>query len=216
MTFRASATFAMAPVNQVGVAIQVTSYRRGSMHVGLLYEDRTGKACIAHLKRDNVAVSEAAPNDDGYFWDDCAWLAQPKMRPLAETVALFIELCARTREIPYGPNPPEDAFDTEGKYVCTDRQLGLTCATYVSSILAGAGYPVVKLDTWQKRPDDETWWETSRQYLPEERAAELEGVQLRVRLRPDEVAVAATAEDRPLCYAQATGRVGPLRDILSK
>ncbi|CAX25999.1 protein of unknown function; putative exported protein [Methylorubrum extorquens DM4] len=216
MTFRASAAFAMMPANQVGVAIQVTSRRRGLMHVGLLYEDRQGKAHLAHLKRDDVAVSEPAPNDQGFFWDDCAWLSRPNLNALAETVALFIELCARTREIPYGPNPPPEAFDAQGRYVCTDRRYGLTCATYVSAVLAGAGYPVVKFDTWQGRPDDETWWEMAAGYLPPARAEELEEVRIKFRLRPDEVAVAAAAEDRPLCFTQATDRSGPLRDILRR
>lgn len=214
MTFRASSAVAMSPANQVGVAIQVVSPRLGLLHVGLLYENRRGEVRLAHLKGDNRAADQAAPNDEGYHWDDCAWLARPELHPLADAVALFVELCAETREIPYGPNPPEGAFDEAGRYVCADRRLGLTCATYVAAVLAGAGYPVVRLDTWQPRPDDQSWWEGMVQYLGAARAEELEGVRVMVRLRPDEAAVSVAAADRPLCFPKASERSQALRALL--
>ncbi|UHC14459.1 hypothetical protein LRS73_18090 [Methylobacterium currus] len=204
----------MAPANLVGIAIKATSQQHQSMHVGLIYERTSGGLYFVHLTGHNELEDEPAPNDLGYLWSDFAWLSDPENNSLADIIANHIEMCARTREIPYGPNPPDQAFDFEGRYICKNRYLGLTCATFVSHVLADIGIKVVDLSTWESRPDDQDWWEFVSRYIDEARTQELEGVRVNYRLRPDEVATAVAGEKIPLVFNEAIIGSASLRSQL--
>jgi hypothetical protein len=201
--------------NYVGIAIRSTSLGDRSMHVGLLYRHSNGNVKFAHLAFHNDLRDEPLPSGGNYLWAECEALAQDDS--LSDFVANFIELCAQSKEIPYGPNPPASAFDSDGRYTPQSDREGLTCATYVSSVLHGAGFPVVQLQTWESRPDDAIWWSSMMGHLSRlapERAAELADIAIEFRLRPDEVAVAATSIDPPLAYRDAVARSMPLQELL--
>jgi len=208
MTFRQSSVFPIDPRHLVGIAIK--AYQGGRfMHVGLVYVRRSGEIYLAHLASHNEALDEPVPNDEGYFWDDCEWLADPELDSLRDLIANFVELCAVTKEIPYGPDPLGSGFDPQGRYIRTDVRAGLTCATYISAMFAGIGFPVVDLSTWISRPDDKTWWSAMTAMLGRqhpERTLELEGLEVGFRLRPNEVAVATASPDAPINFHQAVER----------
>ena len=199
----------------VGIAIKSTSQRHQRMHVGLLYRHSSGEVRFAHLAMHNDLRDDLLPIEPEFMWSDCAALSHPDA--LSEFVANFIEMCAQSKQIPYGPNPPEAALDEKGRYRSQDVREGLTCATYVSSVLHGAGFPVVELETWQGRPDDAEWWVPIQAYLNNaepERAAELSEVTIGFRLRPDEVAVASTCRYPPLSFDNAVAQSQPLHQLL--
>ncbi|MBB3656634.1 hypothetical protein FHX15_001862 [Rhizobium sp. BK650] len=214
MTFQHCDSVVANP-NYVGIAIRSTPLGERSMHVGLLYRHSNGNVKFAHLAWHNDLHDEPLPSGENYLWAECEALAQDDS--LSDFVASFIELCAQSKEIPYGPNPPASAFDSDGRYTPQSDREGLTCATYISSVLSGAGFPVVQLETWERRPDDAVWWSSMMGYLNKwapERAAELADVAIEFRLRPDEVAVAATSIDPPLAYRDAAARSVPLQELL--
>lgn len=199
----------------VGIAIKSTSQRHQRMHVGLLYRHSSGGIRFAHLAMHNNLCDDPLPLEPDFLWSDCEALSHADS--LSEFVADFIEMCAQSKQIPYGPNPPEAAFDEKGRYRSRDVSEGLTCATYVSSVLHGAGFPVVQLETWQSRPDDAQWWSPIFDYLNVKepaRAAELKGISVGFRLRPDEVAVASTCAHPPISYDDALIQSRPLQQLL--
>ncbi|TPK84580.1 hypothetical protein FJ934_27505 [Mesorhizobium sp. B2-4-12] len=214
MTFQHCDRVAADP-SYVGIAIRATPLGERSMHVGLLYRHSNGDVKFTHLAWHNDLRDETLPHGDNYLWAECACLTQDDS--LSDFVANFIEMCAQSKEIPYGPNPPPTAFDLNGRYSPQNDRQGLTCATFISSVLLAAGFPVVRLGTWESRPDDSLWWSSMMKYIEKsapERAAELDDVAIEFRLRPDEVAVAATSIDPPLSYQEALARSVPLQELL--
>lgn len=203
----------MVPANMVGIAVQSTDPERGHMHVGLLYVDPDGAPHLLHLAFHHDLRKEPLPSQDEYLWDDCAWLASPKMRANAELIADFIETCAQNTDIDYGFSPPDDAFDADGKYDALNPSKGLTCATFIAAIFKSAGFPTVKLETWPSRPDDEAWRQSVlrllRRYEPK-RAAQLSGSEVAYRLKPSELAAASASSRAPLCFARAVRLAAPL------
>lgn len=199
----------------VGIAIKATSVHTRGMHVGILYRSSADSVNFAHLAWHNDLRNEKLSSSGNYFWAECEWLNQDDS--LSEFVANFVEMCVQSKEIPYGPNPPAAAFDSSGRYSPQSDREGLTCATFVSSVFDGAGLPVVDLTTWESRPDDAVWWNSMMEHLEDsvpERASELVGVAVDFRLRPDEVAVAATHVDRPLTYEDAVTLSLPVQRLL--
>lgn len=217
MNFQPAQSIPMAPKYLVGVAIRRT--QGTGMHVGLVYTHSSGEVRFAHLAWHNNLLNDPAPNHQPYLWADCEWLADPAVASLAEFVTNFIEMSCRKKEIPYGHRAPARAFDAQGQYMSTDPQEGLTCATYISSVLKDGGFPVVDIGTWTTRPDDATWWANLEDALrgnPDTaaRAAELSGISVDFRLRPDEIAVAAASNQVPLSFGQASAQAAPLNALL--
>lgn len=97
--------------------------------------------------------------------------------------------------IPYGINwiGALGSFDSEGRYTPPTESCGLTCATFVSEVLSGAGLDAVLPDTWQPRPDDVAWGEFICAQLERTRSvsrAHVENVRKHIgalRLRPEEI-----------------------------
>jgi len=72
---------------------------------------------------------------------------------------------------------------------------GLTCATFITSTLAGYGHPVVK-DDWPVRPEDKAW--EDQIFVPLKSFASQEHIDAMIadtkrapRYRPEEVVAAA-------------------------
>ncbi|WP_411903727.1 hypothetical protein [Methylorubrum thiocyanatum] len=200
----------MRPAKALGVAFRASGPSRRNMHVGILYA-LPGKAVhMAHLANHNDCRDEPAPNDSGYVWADCAWLAGPGMDDAATVASEYVAFCAKRKRIPYSPRAPKKPFTADGRFISHDPREGLTCATYIEAVFRGAGYPVVLLLTWQPRPDDAEWWDSLRPNLGPERSAELADIEIEYRLKPNEVAVAAAAPDTPLDFTAAVERSSAL------
>ncbi len=206
----------MDPANLVGVGILRTDPARDNLHVGLVYVDPKGERSFAHLAFHNDLRKEPPPDADGYLWDDCAWLAEPRLRANAEAVAVFIETCVRRTDVPYGMDPPDDAFDAQGRYDELDPSKGLTCATFIAAVMKSVGFPVVDLTTWENRVGDEQWKQSVlrllRRHCPD-RARQVEGSQARFRLRPEEIAAATAATAIPVEFKPAVEMGAALREI---
>lgn len=87
---------------------------------------------------------------------------------------------------------------------------GLTCATFVVALLAAYDIPLLDLDRWEQREEDEAWQravvEAIRRYAVggEEHAASIAAdVGNCVRLRPEEVVAAFAQADRPVSFSVA-------------
>ncbi|MBY0612132.1 MAG: hypothetical protein K2P80_08100 [Beijerinckiaceae bacterium] len=110
--------------------------------------------------------------------------------------------------IPYGFDASGCCFDAHSGELISPLEIGkgLTCATFITSVLNTYGYNLLLIDSWPERPDDVEWQRDIVLLLAKYASAEhvkiVEGDIGKVRLRPHE-AVAAGAvdgENWPLSY----------------
>ena len=217
MTFRNSQIIPMSPEELVGVAIQATGHGDG-MHVGLLYVEPEGDCRFVHLAFHHDLRNELAPNDHGYWWAGCAWLAGEEQLANAEFLAEYIWACSQNTDVDYGFNPPPVAFGIDGKYDALNPSKGLTCATFVASVLKCGGFPVVRLEEWERRVEDDAWKQSVLRLLcrfgHQDRAEQIGHEEIAFRLKPDEAAAAAASQIIPLGLAQTIAIAEPLKDLL--
>ncbi|GJE83864.1 hypothetical protein [Methylorubrum thiocyanatum] len=106
-----------------------------------------------------------------------------------------------------------DCFST-GQHVETDPRYGLTCATYVAAALKGAGIDILDIATWVPRPGDDAWSEWVLGLLEEhapKRAEQLAGQKAPFRVRPDEMAAAASSDRYPVTMNEAADAASHVR-----
>jgi len=217
MTFRSCGDAPVDLVNGVGIAIRATDVVRQQMHVGLVYRSSDGEQRFLHLAFHHDLRDESAPVSPHYFWADCAWLSLPDYDVVGEALVAYIESVREETELPYGFDASGVQFDGGGHYVSLDATKGLTCATFIATVLESAGIPVVDLATWQSRPDDEAWRAIIMEALQEiapARAAEVAHSTLEFRLRPDEIAGASISTQVPLVFSEAIAAAQPIRNQL--
>ena len=110
--------------------------------------------------------------------------------------------------IPFGLSRPNDCFDHETyAFLIGPTRHGLTCATFILALFLEAGLEIVDYDSWPSRPDDVRWQEKIVEPLqkrgadPTHIAAVQKGTTIgAVRIRPEEVAGAATLTPLPADY----------------
>lgn len=214
MTFQSSSVRAISPNHYVGIAIKAIPGANRAMHVGLVYRSANRGIRFAHLAFHHTLCDDAVSNDSGYWWSDCMWLADDAMRETARFMASYVESVVRTMAIDYGMDSRDVGFDSAGQYYSLDPRRGLTCATFVAAVFQGAGCPVVRLETWERRAEDMAWRDgvlrMLAEYGAEHRSRELADVDVPFRLTPAEAAVAAADPEAPLDFARAVERSLPL------
>lgn len=214
MTFRSCGDTPVDLAHGVGIAICATDAARHLMHTGLIYRNAAGEQRFLHLAFHHDLRDEIAPVSSRYFWADCAWLALPDFEVVGDTLIAYIESVSEETEIAYGFDGSDVHFDGGGHYVSLDPAKGLTCATFIATVLESAGVPVVELTTWQPRADDEEWRAIIMEALQHEapdRAAEVAQSPMEFRLRPDEIAGASTGVKLPLVFQEAIAAAQPIR-----
>ena len=102
--------------------------------------------------------------------------------------------------IPYGIRMPIEGFGDENRYIGTVDGEGLTCATFILSVLEKNGFNIIDKNSWEIREEDREWQENiieglkpkiSDVYLAN--ANEMIGQV--VRFRPDEVFASGVIDD---------------------
>jgi hypothetical protein len=136
---------------------------------------------------------------------------------LAAKLSLLKTRCGDA--VPYGFDCINISFDTEGKLLPTKASAGLTCATFLSKVMEGFGFPILKAEEWLKRDDDTVWQsqiiELLRRAGCEERAKVLAGDVGDVRYRPEEVVGAAGTAPWPVGFDSALAAAQGLLDELA-
>jgi hypothetical protein len=106
------------------------------------------------------------------------------------------------QRIPYGLAYDGGKFRADGRMELASGELGLTCATFVLAVLAGAGLTLLDLATWdqrddKRRADDDAWHASIVAFLKktktddditDEHIAGVESEKNCARYRPEEVA----------------------------
>lgn len=215
--------------NQVAIAL---TYGAFGTHLGVIYQPSSGKNSVLHLSWHLRLVSEdllglfpeAKPKSAEWV---CSKLELP---PLAAKVMVgaLRKLASSPQSIGYGLNvlAAAGSFNAKGEYSCPAGSDGLTCASFVTTLFADLGFPIIKVNTWQSLPENFKWANQVCYYLARDATpAHVQAVRSNInglRVRPEEVAATANLprafmpSEFAVAYCVAKGAVSFLHDNVPK
>lgn len=149
------------------------------------------------------------------------WITPAALDPsvLAWLGALCRAIHADQPRIPYGFG--QGRFNlSNGVFVQDGTAHGLTCATFVLAMFSGYGVPLIDLSKWPKRADDVSWQRQILEALRQNGGEDIEhhlvviqsDVGNCVRVRPEEVAAAASVNSLPAPFEEAA----PMGEAIAK
>lgn len=191
----------------VGVGVFLSG-DQDQRHVALLYCVGAGRPVrMLHLAWHHRLMEEEAHGEG-------VWARVP-LEPEDDVIyAGHLAAVARANArgvIPYGFQLLPRGFDPASGAWRGAFGEGLTCATFVASVLASFGYEILIEKTWYVRAEDVEWQQKILGLLRGRADLEYVAHQARhvgrvARFRPEEVAVAAASSDVPLGFARAEPR----------
>lgn len=177
------------------VAVTLTHSMLDGGHLGLAFHTEEGPR-VLHLAWHKDIRLDCFGTDP--------WLASKLAVPNAagmQIVAILRMTADQKPPIQYGINllAAKGSFSLLGGYEAPEGSDGLTCATFVTEHLAGAGIRLVDEDTWPETEANKEWGKTVCQILKHTGADESHVATVRantqgLRLRPFEVAGVSTLE----------------------
>jgi hypothetical protein len=188
-------------VSDFGVAIRETDPAQN--HCAFLYKLDRRKARFCHLANHHNLRDEIA--HDPYLWAD-AGLDPANRRFVAAWVG---NLHINQDNIPYGLDSAGCCFDVAtGKFIPPPIGKGLTCSTFITSVLRSLGFDVLKESEWPQRAEDVGFGQMVVEMLV---AAQANGDHIQAvkadigaqRFRPEEVVGAITLPTWPVAFADA-------------
>ncbi|UWU25433.1 hypothetical protein N2601_31075 (plasmid) [Rhizobium sp. CB3060] len=201
-------------LDQIGVAIKKVSEHQN--HVGVLY--RYGDTVrMSHLWWHHRLSDEVL--DEGYHWGKCGLFEDDPLN--GQAFAAKLRAIRQNRgTIPYGFYSKGDAFDEAGVFQPFEEPgMGLTCATYVTSVFEWFGHSIVDLDTWRPRDTDVEWQKGMlsdiETHVSKERADEVAKFVGHIRIRPEEAAAAVIHEPPPISYDVAVRMASEILEVIS-
>ena len=115
------------------------------------------------------------------------------------TIDVFLEFVYTKYKdkIPYGIKFSKTKFTDNHELQLGEGEHGLTCATFVYSILLANGLQLVDLSTWKKRAQDEDWKNLIVSFLKKSikdsnHIENIEREEINFRLKPEEIAAASS------------------------
>lgn len=204
----------------IGVVIkEVTENQR---HIGLLFRtDKQNEPKMLHLAFHYRLQCE---QPSGY-WLHCSGFDEDEQLLLAvwfENVWLV-----NKERIPYGLAYSSNGyFDVSGTFVQSNKNCGLTCATFVMALFNDFGFQIINVDTWESRDSDSVWQNdivtamkrdqdnNPKLYSKTHIQEQVNNIGIAVRFRPEEVAASAYVfDDVPVSF-QTAAKLG--KDVLLK
>lgn len=192
-----------AEVDGVAVSLLVTE-EGAAQHCGLIHRIDEEEPRHVHLAWHHQLRSE--PPTDDYFWVDPASFESAEKRIVA---MLARQIGDRREPIPYALSNVGLRFDEAGQLAGIRTGQGFTCATFVLAVFASYGYDLVERATWPLNANDD-WqaWVVDTLEKPGSRASpeHVAAVKQQIggqRVRPGEVAGAASAAETPVVFDDA-------------
>jgi hypothetical protein len=194
-------------------------------HVAFVYEGLDGAICLSHLASHRDFRGKDVWNTR-YYWTSVRSIDALNRKVCSSWLTALANNSQET--IGFGIDDSGCRFVDDGSgevsYVCIIPGKGLTCATFVMSVLERLGFPLLARETWLSRPEDAEW---QRQILDALRSAgrmtpdevELASKDIGcIRFKPIEVAGAGALPHRPVEFAGAVAEaeailaaIAPLR-----
>lgn len=141
---------------KIGIVLSLEP-KNDQMHCGLAFDLENQKQVI-HLASHNDLRC-----DDGLNSFKC--IIKPNLAPIVQES--FISLCDVIKEgikrgnnqVPYGFLYDNYAIiENDGTLNLTEKEVGLTCATYVLTIFHSCGFNLVDISDWPPRDEDAPWY----------------------------------------------------------
>lgn len=188
----------------IGVAIGRVNAPPHNTHAGVIYKDGDGLRMIHLGWHHQLHDSEWKPG--GNYASVVPNIAPER----ANAVAALCRLIRRKHpRIPYAFRLVEDVrFDAmTGDIILSRGALGLNCSSFVLIVFLQTGIRLIRLETWEERPEDRAWQHYLLEILIRTKAPEphVEAVRSEVgcaRIRPEEVAGACLEDDLPASFQQ--------------
>jgi len=203
MSFLARSARPFEQLDVVGIAFLI---QNGQNHVGFLVRYHA-QIHICHLAWHHALVFQPVPNY--YFWDDCHFLADDRASALS-LAGYIIAIGTTAHDVPFGITYIDNAFDHHGRFIAVPEGLGLTCATFVMSVLSHLAFQIFDLSTWSWRFSDIWWqWKIIRRLRRDGATDHANTMRRHIgsrRFRPEEVAAAASGPEIPLTFQDARRR----------
>lgn len=142
---------------KIGVAIQYDK-QHDQMHCGIAFVNQNTQQII-HLATHNWLTLDTNLND-------FKCIVKPSLPNIVQES--FVALCLAIKDdinngnthIPYGFLYDDYAIiDNDGKLALTEKEIGLTCATYVLTFFHSCGFDLVDISNWPPRDEDKPWYE---------------------------------------------------------
>jgi hypothetical protein len=212
---------AQLAVDREQIAIAISDGEFGA-HIGIAFHPANEDLSLLHLL-EHLVVRVELPAKTNKCWAGCV-VDTPNVLG-KQLVALIRAVAQKPPDIAYGLAlaSVNGSFDSAGNYVAPPGSDGLTCATFVSEILKGAGLNLVDLNTWPSNFENIVWGTSVIKFVEKrgakpEHLATLGGNNKGMRLHPFEVAAAADSPRSawPLDYATAHSVVGAIRLALAR
>ncbi len=184
------------------VCLTIAQTEPNQHHIGFLfYSFISKKVKFLHLAW-HQALLYGDPPDDKYIWIDIPF--DDKFNQTEFQLYLDTIYDENQSHINYGISIDGIEINPDGSLLLESKHAGLTCATFVLRTFHGHGINIVDIDNWKHRAIDIAWQEYILSHLitcavPEYIKAQKINIGT-IRFKPEEIAVAAASEDRPLSF----------------
>jgi|WetSurSiteA1Bulk_404760.scaffolds.fasta_scaffold00007_22 hypothetical protein len=198
------------------IAIAITG-DNNQRHIGVLFrKDKNNPPKLLHLAfHSRLQCDEPIEYASKFFWLHCPSLSEDEQLQLAvwfETI-----FAVNGSNIPYGlAYSSSGYFDQNGKFIQTNENIGLTCATFVMALFEDFDLPIIDTESWMSRDDDKKWQKKIIECMEKDMKkyphlysnthieTQISNIGVAVRFRPEEVAVSANIfEDGLITFQQA-------------
>lgn len=188
-------------ISYIGIAITGDINQR---HVGLLFRtDKNNEPKLLHLAfHQRLWCSTSSQYASEYYWLHCSGFSDDEQLQLAvwfEKV-FFIN----GNRIPYGlAYSSVSHFEQNGAFIQSDRNCGLTCATFIMALFEDFGFPIIDIDSWVSRDGDAAWHDHILDEMKKDQTRhpdlysdahindQISNIGVAARFRPEEVAASA-------------------------
>lgn len=208
----------------IAIAITGDSSQR---HIGILFrKNKNNPPKLLHLAfHSRLKCDEAVEYANDYFWLQCPSFSDDEQLQLAvwfETI-----FAVNGNNIPYGlAYSSSGHFGQNGKFIQTNGNRGLTCATFVMALFEDFGIPIIDINSWIPRDTDKDWQESIINYMQKDMNnnphlyanthinSQISNIGVAVRFRPEEVAASANVFEDELIIFQNAEPLG--KDLLAQ
>lgn len=191
-------------------AVGITEVDENQVHVALFYDDAGTTRALHFCWHHRWSGRPDEPVPTGYWWAPLG-LRKSRARSLAALCWLVADQ-ATLDQVPFAfEYDASMTFDRATGHLVNSHGEGLTCASFIMTVLASIAAPLVYPPAWPHRLCDRWWQDRVVNQARATHASLLRG-QLQnapggiVRYRPEEILAAATETRRPVLFEVALSK----------
>lgn len=190
------------------LAIAIGYSSRNQLHCGILHKGNNISSLL-HLATHHRLLNSS--NLVEFYNYKYVIPTLPDLRT-AVIAARCRRIASRKEAIPYGFSYSKTRFSPEGTIKIGEKEVGLTCATFILSVFASCGIEILQTNKWPSRKEDENWQSdiigifkclSKKGLISEEHIQNIEKETEWSRYRPEEVTGGSTHSTLPSPFEYA-------------